>query len=63
MKIATILEQQFGAFGLEYDAAPGKKNTMRLDAATYESAIREARVFLGIKSDHYDAEGHLWELD
>jgi hypothetical protein len=63
MKIATILDQQFGTFGLEYDNTLGKKNVMRLDATTYERALQEARSFLGIQADGYDADGNLWELD
>ena len=63
MKIATILDQQFGTFGLEYDNTLGKKNMMRLDAITYEKAIQEAKSFLGIKEDGYDADGNLWELE
>jgi hypothetical protein len=63
MKIATILDQQFGTFGLEYDNNLGKKNVMRLDAITYEKAIQEAKSFLEIKEDGYDADGNLWELD
>jgi hypothetical protein len=63
MKIATILDQQFGTFGLEYDNTLGKKNVMRLDAITYEKAIQEAKSFLGIKEDGYDGDGNLWELE
>ena len=62
-KIARILDQQFGAFGLEYDNTLGKKNTMRLDALTYEKAIREAKSYLGINAEDYDPEGTLWHVE
>lgn len=62
MKIATILEETRGEFGLEYDNTLGKKNTMRLEAGNYEKAIREAKAFLGINGDDRDADGHLWEI-
>ena len=63
MKIARILDQAHDTFGLEYDDTRGTKNTMRLDALTYEKAIREAKSFLGINSDNYDADGQLWEVE
>ncbi len=63
MKIARILDQAGGAFGLEYDNTLGKKNTMRLDAFTYEKAIREAKSFLGINANDCDAEGAQWDLE
>ncbi len=63
MKIAKILDGDDGGFGLEYDNTVGKKNTMRLDAFTYEKAIREAKSFLGINADNHDADGQLWEVE
>jgi hypothetical protein len=63
MKIARILDQNSGAFGLEYDNTLGKKNTMRLEALTYEKAIREAKSFLSIRADDHDAEGTLWDIE
>jgi hypothetical protein len=63
MKIARILDGEDGAFGLEYDNTLGKKNTMRLDALTYETALREAKSFLGIKADNCDADGIPWDLE
>jgi hypothetical protein len=63
MKIARILDEAGGAFGLEYDNTLGKKNTMRLDAFTYEKAVREAKSFLGINPDNLDADGDLWEVE
>ncbi len=48
---------------LEYDNSLGKKNTMRLEAATYEQAIREAKSFLGVSNDDNDAEGHRWVIE
>lgn len=63
MKTASILENGYGLFGLEYDNTRGEKNTMRLDAVTYERALREAKSFLGIKEDDHDEDGDLWEVD
>ena len=63
MKIGKILDQEHGAFGLEYDDTRGAKNTMRLDASTYENAILEARTFLGIKDDNRDEDGIQWEVE
>ena len=57
MKRATILDQGRDQFALEYDNTLGRKNQMRLDAVTYERAIREARVFLGINEDDRDEAG------
>jgi hypothetical protein len=62
-KIARILDQEDDAFSLEYDNTIGKKNTMRLDAFTYENAIREARSFLGINADDRDADGTEWDIE
>lgn len=63
MKTARILDQEHDSFGLEYDDTRGTKNLMRLDALTYETAIREAKSFLGIKEDNHDAAGDLWEVE
>ena len=63
MKIARILDQESGAFGLEYDDTRGSKNMMRLDALTYEKAIREAKSFLGIDEDNHDEAGDLWHVE
>ena len=63
MKTARILDQQHGSFGLEYDTTCGTRNTMRLDALTYEKAIREAKSFLGINEDNHDEDGALWEVE
>jgi len=63
MKIARILDEDNGAFGLEYDNTLGKKNTMRLDAITYENAVRESKSFLGINADNQDADGMLWDIE
>ena len=62
MKIGRILDQENGAFGLEYDTTRGDKNTMRLDALTYERAVREAKSFLGIREDDLDGDGALWDI-
>jgi hypothetical protein len=63
MKIAKILDQDGNRFALEYDNTLGKKNTMRLDALSYERALREARSFLGINSDNQDEDGNLWQVE
>ncbi len=62
-KVARILDEDDGSFGLEYDDTRGHKNVMRLDALTYEGAIREARSFLGIQRDDRDADGSRWEIE
>jgi hypothetical protein len=61
--VATIFDQDHGGFVLEYDNSLGKKNTMRLDATTYEQAIREAKSFLGVRNDDNDADGHPWVIE
>ena len=63
MKRAVILDESFGRFALEYDNTVGKKNQMRLDAATYERAIREARTFLGINEADRDEAGDCWTVE
>jgi hypothetical protein len=63
MKTARILDQARGVFGLEYDNTVGTKNTMRLDALTYEKAIREAKSFLGIDEENHDEDGIVWEVE
>ena len=60
MKLATILDEGSTQFALEYDNTVGKKHQMRLDAATYENAITEARAYLGIKEDDRDEAGDEW---
>ena len=63
MKIARILDEDDGGFRLEYDNTLGKKNTMRLEALTYQNAIEEARSFLEINTHDRDAEGTQWDLE
>jgi hypothetical protein len=63
MKNARVLDADGGGVDLEYDDTRGSRNTMRLDALTYEGALREARSFLGIKADDQDADGDAWEVD
>jgi hypothetical protein len=63
LKIARILDEADGAFGLEYDNTLGKKNTMRLDAPTYERALREAKRYLGIDSEDHDTDGTSWDIE
>lgn len=63
MKTGRILEENEGVFGFEYDNTLGQKNTMRLEALTYEGAVREARSFLGIDSENHDDDGTQWEIE
>jgi hypothetical protein len=63
MKIARILDLENNGFRLEYDNNLGKKNNMRLEAVTYERAIREARSFLELNQENLDTDGTLWEVE
>jgi hypothetical protein len=63
MKTARILEDEDDGFGLEYDNNLGQKNMMRLDAATYEKAMREAKSYLGINPENLDSDGTVWEIE
>lgn len=63
MKYAAILDQGTDSFCLEYDDTIGRKNTMRLEAVTYDQAVREARAFLGIKENDRDEDGDLWLVE
>ena len=63
MKVARILDEAGGTFGLEYDNTLGKKHTMRLDALTYEKALREARTFLEVGDNDRDADGTEWDIE
>jgi nitronate monooxygenase len=62
-KVASILDEEEGGFILEYANTSGEKNTMRLDATSYERAIREAKVFLGIGVDDRDEDGSEWLVE
>ena len=63
MKIARILDEMGGGFRLEYDDTLGHKRTTRLDAMTYDRAIREARSYLEIGQDDCDSEGTPWDIE
>jgi hypothetical protein len=63
MKTARILDEEDDSFGLEYDNNLGQKNTMRLDASTYERAVREAKSFLGIDPANLDGDGIEWKIE
>jgi len=63
MKTARILDLENDRFGLEYDNNLGKRYTMRLDAETYERAVREAKSFLDINAENLDPDGTLWEIE
>ena len=62
MKIARILDAPGGSFRLEYDT-PGHKQNTRLDAMSYEQALREARSYLEIGDDDCDSEGAQWDIE
>jgi hypothetical protein len=63
MKTARILDEEDESFALEYDNNLGQKNTMRLDAPTYERAVREAKSYLGINLENLDGDGTVWEIE
>ena len=63
MKIARILDEGGGTFRLEYDNARGNKQSTRLDAMTYEQALREAKGYLEIGEDDRDHEGAQWDIE
>jgi hypothetical protein len=63
IKTARILEEEDDVFGLEYDNNLGQKNMMRLEAATYEKAVREAKSYLGINPENLDEDGTMWEIE
>jgi hypothetical protein len=63
VKTARILDLSGGGFGLEYDNNVGRRNTMRLDAVTYEKAVNEARLFLEINQEDTDPDGTKWEVE
>ncbi len=63
MKIARILDEPGGFFRLEFDDMLGRKQNSRLDAVTYEQALREARSYLGIGDNARDAEGAEWDIE
>ncbi len=63
MKTARILDEEDESFGLEYDNNLGQKLTMRLEAVTYERAVREAKSFLGITPENLDGDGTTWEIE
>jgi hypothetical protein len=58
-----VIQERAGIFSLQYENNRGEKNVSRLDAATYELAVREARSFLGIKADNQDEDGNLWDVE
>ncbi len=63
MKIARILDEEGGTFRLEYDNDLGQKQNTRLDALTYEQALREAKGYLDIGEDDLDPAGAQWEIE
>ncbi len=63
MNIARILDEAGGAFRLEFDDTLGRKQNTRLDAITYEQAVREARSYLEIGEDDRDPEGTQWDIE
>ena len=63
MKSANINEDTLGEFILDYEDTLGRRIEMRLDASTYESALRQARSFLGIDETGHDPDGDLWVIE
>jgi hypothetical protein len=63
MKTAQILDEDSGTFRLEYDNVRGQKQSTRLDALTYEQALREARGYLEVGEDGRDSAGAQWEIE
>jgi len=63
MNIGRILDEPGRTFRLEYDSGFGHKHSMRLDASTYEQAVREAKSYLEIGADDRDAEGAQWDIE
>ena len=63
MKIARILDERGGTLRLEYDNARGQKQSTRLEAVTYEQALREAKGYLEIGDDNLDPEGAQWDIE
>jgi hypothetical protein len=63
MKIARILDEPGGTFRLEYDDTLGHKQNTRLDAMSYEQALREARSYLEIGHDNRDSDGTQWDIE
>ncbi|HZR17673.1 MAG TPA: hypothetical protein VFE51_10135 [Verrucomicrobiae bacterium] len=63
MKIARILDEAGGLFRLEYENGRGQKQNTRLEAVTYEQALREARSYLEIGDRDCDAEGAQWDIE
>ncbi len=63
MKIARIQDEPGGMFRLEYDDTLGRKQNSRLDAITYEQAVREARSYLEIGEDDRDSAGVQWDIE
>jgi hypothetical protein len=61
VKRAIIVDDEGDTFSLEYDTTIGTRNVMRLEASTYEGAIREAKAFLGI-AENCDEAGDVWEI-
>ena len=62
-KTARILDRETEGFDLTYDNNIGQTHTMRLDALTYERAIREAKSYLGINGENLDPDGNQWEIE
>jgi hypothetical protein len=63
MKIARIIDEDAETFAMEYENTLGKKNRMRLDASTYEGALREGKSFLGIGAENTDGDGTVWHVE
>jgi CRISPR/Cas system-associated protein Cas7 (RAMP superfamily) len=63
VKLARIVDQDDDTFCLEYPTRSGETTMMRLEASTYEGAIREAKTYLEVGEDDRDATGAVWQFD
>ncbi|HWD20093.1 MAG TPA: hypothetical protein VHB20_12535 [Verrucomicrobiae bacterium] len=63
VKFARILDEEDEALYLEYPIQNGTTTVMRLEADTFEKAVREAKSFLGIDEENRDEQGNLWQFD
>ena len=63
ISLARILDQEDDSFCVEYPTHTCETSVMRLEATTYEGAIREAKSYLGIGEDNRDEKGFLWQFD
>lgn len=63
MKTGTIQEDLSGGFALQYEDTLGRVLEMRLEATSYEGALKEARAYLSIDKEGIDPAGDTWNLE